>query len=125
VVVACRTAARVCYGVAIFRSRRILDDGSRTPKGKTIDRHYCPRLLPTLLLGIGVVLLLGALLGRYSPEDRTPFTFVGICVWVVGVLGGIKLSVQDRNLKEDLAKSPNNVLRDDNTDEDSNRYHPI
>jgi hypothetical protein len=72
--------------------------------------------LPILLLGVGVVLLLGELVGRYWPDGRAIVNFIGIYFWVAGVLGGMKFSVQDRKLKEDLEKSPNKLLRDDGTD---------
>jgi drug/metabolite transporter (DMT)-like permease len=67
--------------------------------------------LPILLIGIGFVLLLGEFVGRYWSDGRGIIDFIGIYVWVANVIGGAKLVVQDRNLKEDLEKSPNELLR--------------
>ncbi len=63
--------------------------------------------MPFLLLGGGVSLLLGRLAARWFGSDMGGLiVFFGVYYCVLLVMAGVKYTVQDRNLKEDLEKSP-------------------
>ena len=62
--------------------------------------------LPILLIGIGGVLLIGEVVGRYWTDGKWLINFLGIYFWVLIVSGTTKFVVQDRKLEEDLQTSP-------------------
>lgn len=80
-------------------------------KGKLSTGIIILDFLPILLVGICAVLLFGEFVGRYWSDAQGIINFIGIYFWVGSVLAGAKQTIQDRNLKEDLEKSPNELLR--------------
>ena len=63
--------------------------------------------LPFLLLGAGVSLFLGRLAGEWFGSDMGGVVvFFDVYYCILLVIAGVKYAVQDRNLKEDLEKSP-------------------
>ena len=66
--------------------------------------------MPFLLLGGGVSLLLGRLASRWFGSDMGGLVvFFGVYYCIVLVIAAVKYSVQDRNLEEDLKKSPEDI----------------
>jgi hypothetical protein len=66
--------------------------------------------MPLLLLGTGFSLFLGKLFARWFGSDMGGvIVFWGVYSCILGVIGAIKYAVQDRNLQEDLQKSPDAV----------------
>jgi hypothetical protein len=63
--------------------------------------------MPFLLLGGGVSLFLGRLAARWFGSDMGGLiVFFGVYYCVLLAIAGVKYTVKDRNLKEDLEKSP-------------------
>lgn len=66
--------------------------------------------MPFLLLGAGVSLLLGRLASRWFGSDMGGLVvFAGVYYCILLVIAAVKYSVQNRNLEEDLKKSPENI----------------
>src|SRR6266436_1465376 len=63
--------------------------------------------MPFLFLGTGVSLFLGRLAAQWLGSDMGGVVvFFGAYYCILLVIAGVKFAVQDRNLKEDLEKSP-------------------
>jgi hypothetical protein len=66
--------------------------------------------MPFLLFGGGVSLLLGRLASRWFGSDMGGLVvFAGVYYCILLVIAAVKYSVQNRNLEEDLQKSPENI----------------
>jgi hypothetical protein len=66
--------------------------------------------MPFLLLGGGVSLFLGKLASKWFGSDMGGIVvFFGVYYCILLVIAGVKYTVQDRNLKEDLEKSPDSI----------------
>jgi hypothetical protein len=70
--------------------------------------------MPFLLLGAGVSLFLGELASQWLGSDWGGLiVFVGIYYCILMVIAGVKYTVQDRNLKEDLEHPRPNTPEED------------
>jgi len=66
--------------------------------------------MPFLLLGGGVSRILGWLATRWFGSDMGGLVvFIGVYYCILLAIAAVKYSVQDRNLEEDLKKSPENT----------------
>ena len=76
-------------------------------KGRLSSGIIILDFMPFLLFGGGVSLLLGRLATRWFGSDMGGvIVFFGVYYCILLVIAGVKYTVQDRNLKEDLEKSP-------------------
>jgi hypothetical protein len=66
--------------------------------------------MPFLLLGGGVSLFLGRLASQWFGSDMGGLVvFFGVYYCILLVIAGVKYTVQDRNLEEDLKKAPEHI----------------
>ena len=66
--------------------------------------------MPFLLLGGGVSLLLGRLASQWFGSDMGGLiVFFGVYYCILLAIAGVKYTVQDRNLEEDLKNSPEHI----------------